>query len=113
MGTLYWWFTNDVVIEDFIWLTLLRYQDLDVYYRLSAGELMISGDQFLEGDKQMFYLQDEAIEDIGKRIHGWMHTVEILKILFPLKSNPIHYDLENDYRRIRSINAFDYYFYDA
>lgn len=103
---------NDVVIGDFIWLTLLRYQDLEVYYMLSAGELMISGEQFLEGDKQMLYLQDEAIKDLEKREHGWVHTVEILKVLFPLKSNPIHYDLENDYRRIRSINAFDYYFYD-
>ena len=41
---------DNVNIEDFIFITLLRYKDLDLYYKLSTADMLIGGNQFLEGD---------------------------------------------------------------
>lgn len=104
---------NDVNIEDFIYVTLLRYKDLDLYYQLSTADMLVAGKQFLEGDSQLLYLKNDAIRDINNRPLGWKDASEVLALLFPREKEEVHYNLENDYRRIRSTNAFDSYFFDA
>lgn len=104
---------NDVNIEDFIYVTLLRYKDLDLYYQLSTADMLVVEKQFLEGDSQLLYLKNDAIREIDERPLGWKDASEVLSLLFPREKEEIHYNLENDYRRIRSTNAFDSYFFDA
>ena len=104
---------NDVNIEDFIYVTLLRYKDLDLYYQLSTADMLVAGKQFLEGDPQLLYLRNDAIREIDERPLGWKDASEVLALLFPREKEEVHYNLENDYRKIRSANAFDSYFFDA
>lgn len=104
---------NDVNIEDFIFITLLRYKDLDLYYKLSTADILIGGNQFLEGDPDLLYLKETAIPEINARSLGWKDASYILQKLFPVKGQEIHYDLKADYRKVRTTNAFDTYFFDA
>lgn len=104
---------NDVNIEDFIFITLLRYKDLDLYYKLSTADILIGGYQFLEGDPVLLYLKETAISEINARTLGWKDASHILQKLFPVKGQEVHYDLKADYRKVRTINAFDAYFFDA
>lgn len=104
---------NDVNIEDFIFITLLRYKDLDLYYKLSTADILIGGNQFLEGDPALLYLKETAISEINERLLGWKDTSHILQKLFPVKGQEVHYDLKADYRKVRTTNAFDAYFFDA
>lgn len=104
---------NDVNIEDFIFITLLRYKDLDLYYKLSTADMLIGGNQFLEGDPDLLYLKETAIPEINARSLGWKDASHILQKLFPVKGQEIHYDLKADYRKVRTTNAFDTYFFDA
>lgn len=104
---------NDVNIEDFIFITLLRYKDLDLYYKLSTADMLIGGNQFLEGDPDLLYLKETAIPEINARSLGWKDASYILQKLFPVKGQEIHYDLKADYRKVRTTNAFDTYFFDA
>lgn len=104
---------NDVNIEDFIFITLLRYKDLDLYYKLSTADILIGGNQFLEGDPDLLYLKETAIPEINARSLGWKDASHILQKLFPIKGQEIHYDLKADYRKVRTTNAFDTYFFDA
>lgn len=104
---------NDVNIEDFIFITLLRYKDLDLYYKLSIADILIGGNQFLEGDPALLYLKETAISEINERLLGWKDASHILQKLFPVKGQEVHYDLKADYRKVRTTNAFDAYFFDA
>lgn len=104
---------NDVNIEDFIFITLLRYKDLDLYYKLSTADILIGGNQFLEGDPALLYLKETAISEINERLLGWKDASYILQKLFPVKGQEVHYDLKADYRKVRTTNAFDAYFFDA
>lgn len=104
---------NDVNIEDFIYVTLLRYKDLDLYYQLSTADMLIAGKQFFEGDSQLLYLKNDALREIEGRPYGWKEASQVLALLFPREKEEVHYNLENDYRKIRSTNAFDTYFFDA
>lgn len=104
---------NDVNIEDFIFITLLRYKDLDLYYKLSTADILIGGNQFLEGDPVLLYLKETAISEINERLLGWKDASHILQKLFPVKGQEVHYDLKADYRKVRTTNAFDAYFFDA
>lgn len=104
---------NDVNIEDFIFITLLRYKDLDLYYKLSTADILIGGNQFLEGDPALLYLKETAISEINERLLGWKDASHILQMLFPVKGQEVHYDLKADYRKVRTTNAFDAYFFDA
>lgn len=104
---------NDVNIEDFIFITLLRYKDLDLYYKLSTADMLIGGNQFFEGDPVLLYLKETAIPEIKARPLGWKNASEILSELFPIKGQEVHYNSEADYRRVRTANAFDTYFFDA
>lgn len=104
---------NDVNIEDFILITLLRYKDLDLYYKLSTADILIGGNQFLEGDPALLYLKETAISEINERLLGWKDASHILQKLFPVKGQEVHYDLKADYRKVRTTNAFDAYFFDA
>lgn len=104
---------NDVNIEDFIFITLLRYKDLDLYYKLSTADILIGGNQFLEGDPALLYLKEAAISEINERLLGWKDASHILQKLFPVKGQEVHYDLKADYRKVRTTNAFDAYFFDA
>lgn len=104
---------NDVNIEDFIFITLLRYKDLDLYYKLSTADILIGGNQFLEGDPALLYLKETAISEINERLLGWKDASHILQKLFPIKGQEVHYDLKADYRKVRTTNAFDAYFFDA
>lgn len=104
---------NDVNIEDFIFITLLRYKDLDLYYKLSTADILIGGNQFLEGDPDLLYLKETAIPEINARSLGWKDASHILQKLFPIKGQEIHYNLKADYRKVRTTNAFDTYFFDA
>lgn len=105
---------NDVNIEDFIFITLLRYKDLDLYYKLSTADILIGGNQFLEGDPDLLYLKETAIPEINARSLGWKDASHILQKLFPVKGQEVvHYDLKADYRKVRTTNAFDTYFFDA
>lgn len=104
---------NDVNIEDFIFITLLRYKDLDLYYKLSTADILIGGNQFLEGDPALLYLKETAISEINARTLGWKDASHILQKLFPVKGQEVHYDLKADYRKVRTTNAFDAYFFDA
>lgn len=104
---------NDVNIEDFIFITLLRYKDLDLYYKLSTADILIGGNQFLEGDPALLYLKETAISEINERLLGWKDASHILQKLFPVKGQEVHYDLKADYRKVRTTNAFDAYFFDA
>lgn len=105
---------DNVNIEDFILITLLRYKDLDLYYKLSTADMLIGGNQFLEGDPKLLYLKDTAIPEINERHFGWQYASKILQRLFPVKGQEVvHYDLKADYRKVRTTNAFDTYFFDA
>lgn len=104
---------DDVNIEDFVYLTLLRYNDLDLYYQLSTADILIAGNHFLEGDTQLLYLKENAINEIEERTNGWKNSSEILQKLFPVQNQKEHYNMGTDYRKIRTINAFDDYFFDA
>lgn len=104
---------NDVNIEDFIFITLLRYKDLDLYYKLSTADILIGGNQFLEGDPALLYLKETAISEINEKLLGWKDASHILQKLFPIKGQEVHYDLKADYRKVRTTNAFDAYFFDA
>lgn len=105
---------DNVNIEDFILITLLRYKDLDLYYKLSTADMLIGGNQFLEGDPELLYLKDTAIPEINERHFGWQYASKILQRLFPVKGQEVvHYDLKADYRKVRTTNAFDTYFFDA
>lgn len=105
---------NDVNIEEFIFITLLRYKDLDLYYKLSTADILIGGNQFLEGDPDLLYLKETAIPEINARSLGWKDASHILQKLFPVKGQEVvHYDLKADYRKVRTTNAFDTYFFDA
>lgn len=104
---------DNVNIEDFILITLLRYKDLDLYYKLSTADMLIGGNQFLEGDPELLYLKDTTIPEINARHFGWQYASNILQRLFPIKGQKVHYDLRADYRKVRTANAFDTYFFDA
>lgn len=104
---------DNVNIEDFILITLLRYKDLDLYYKLSTADILIGGNQFLEGDPALLYLKETAISEINERHFGWQYASHILQKLFPVKGQEVHYDLKADYRKVRTTNAFDTYFFDA
>lgn len=104
---------DNVNIEDFILITLLRYRDLDLYYKLSTADMLIGGNQFLEGDPELLYLKDTTIPEINARHFGWQYASNILQRLFPIKGQKVHYDLRADYRKVRTANAFDTYFFDA
>lgn len=104
---------NDVNIEDFIFITLLRYKDLDLYYKLSTADILIGGNQFLEGDPALLYLKETAISEINERLLGWKDASHILQKLFPVKGQEVHYDFKVDYRKVMTTNAFDAYFFDA
>lgn len=104
---------NDVNVEDFIFITLLRYKDLDLYYKLSTADILIGGNQFLEGDPALLYLKETAISEINERLLGWKDASHILQKLFPVKGQEVHYDLKADYHKVRTTNAFDAYFFDA
>lgn len=104
---------DNVNIEDFILITLLRYKDLDLYYKLSTADILIGGNQFLEGDPALLYLKETAISEINERHFGWQYASHILQKLFPVKGQEVHYDLKTDYRKVRTTNAFDTYFFDA
>ena len=83
---------NDVNIEDFIFITLLRYKDLDLYYKLSTADILIGGNQFLEGDPALLYLKETAISEINERLLGWKDASHILQKLFPVKGQEVHYE---------------------
>lgn len=105
---------DNVNIEDFILITLLRYKDLDLYYKLSTADMLIGGNQFFEGDPVLLYLRETAIPEINERHFGWQYASNILQRLFPIKGQEVvHYDLKADYRKVRTANAFDTYFFDA
>lgn len=105
---------DNVNIEDFILITLLRYKDLDLYYKLSTADMLIGGNQFFEGDPVLLYLKETAISEINERPLGWKYATKILQRLFPIKGQEVvHYDLKADYRKVRTANAFDTYFFDA
>lgn len=105
---------DNVNIEDFILITLLRYKDLDLYYKLSTADMLIGGNQFFEGDPALLYLKETAISEINERPLGWKDAPQILQRLFPIKGQEVvHYDLKADYRKVRTANAFDTYFFDA
>lgn len=104
---------DNVNIEDFILITLLRYKDLDLYYKLSTADMLIGGNQFSEGDPNLLYLKEIAFHEIGARPLGWKDASNILQRLFPVKGQEAHYDLKADYRKVRTTNAFDTYFFDA
>ena len=104
---------DNVNIEDFILITLLRYKDLDLYYKLSTADMLIGGNQFSEGDPNLLYLKEIAFHEIGARHLGWKDASNILQRLFPVKGQEAHYDLKADYRKVRTTNAFDTYFFDA
>lgn len=105
---------DNVNIEDFILITLLRYKDLDLYYKLSTADMLIGGNQFFEGDPVLLYLKETAIPEINERHFGWQYASNILQRLFPIKGQEVvHYDLKADYRKVRTANAFDTYFFDA
>ena len=105
---------DNVNIEDFILITLLRYKDLDLYYKLSTADMLIGGNQFFEGDPALLYLKETAISEINERPLGWKDATQILQRLFPIKGQEVvHYDLKADYRKVRTANAFDTYFFDA
>lgn len=105
---------DNVNIEDFILITLLRYKDLDLYYKLSTADMLIGGNQFFEGDPALLYLKETAIFEINERPLGWKDAPQILQRLFPIKGQEVvHYDLKADYRKVRTANAFDTYFFDA
>lgn len=105
---------DNVNIEDFILITLLRYKDLDLYYKLSTADMLIGGNQFFDGDPVLLYLKETAISEINERHFGWQYASNILQRLFPIKGQEVvHYDLKADYRKVRTANAFDTYFFDA
>lgn len=105
---------DNVNIEDFILITLLRYKDLDLYYKLSTADMLIGGNQFFEGDPVLLYLKETAISEINERPLGWKEATQILQRLFPIKGQEVvHYNLKADYRKVRTANAFDTYFFDA
>lgn len=105
---------DNVNIEDFILITLLRYKDLDLYYKLSTADMLIGGNQFFEGDPVLLYLRETAIPEINERHFGWQYASNILQRLFPIKGQEVvHYNLKADYRKVRTANAFDTYFFDA
>ena len=102
---------DNVNIEDFILITLLRYKDLDLY-KLSTADMLIGGNQFFEGDPVLLYLKETAISEINERPLGWKYATKILQRLFPIKGQEVvHYDLKADYRKVRTANAFDTYFF--
>ena len=76
--------------------------------------MLIGGNQFFEGDPVLLYLRETAIPEINERHFGWQYASNILQRLFPIKGQEVvHYDLKADYRKVRTANAFDTYFFDA
>ena len=62
----------------------------------------------------LLYLKETAISEINERPLGWKYATKILQRLFPIKGEEVvHYDLKADYRKVRTANAFDTYFFDA
>lgn len=87
---------------------------MDLYYKLSTADMLIGGNQFFEGDPVLLYLRETAIPEINERHFGWQYASNILQRLFPIKGQEVvHYDLKADYRKVRTANAFDTYFFDA
>lgn len=94
---------NDVNLVDFFRVTLLRYKDIEVYYMLTAGELVLKN----ELNQSVFSLRSDLSSFFKQRSGGWDGSRNILLKLFPENSD----NLPKDYLKIRTVNSFDAYFY--
>ena len=99
---------NDININDFLLLTLLRYKDINVYNAIVNGDVVTIGG-FLYGSNKVIHLR-ENYSEVLKLISTWDGCEEILKRLFPQKDD--NYSIYDDYNRIRLASHFDLYFYD-
>ena len=100
---------NDINLNDFLLLTLLRYKDMNVYNAIVNGDVVSKSSFLHDGTNEVIYLR-ENYSELLKPIATWNGCKEILERLFPLKDD--NYSISDDYNRIRSASHFDLYFYD-
>lgn len=101
---------NDVVFEDFIRVTLLRYFDIKTYHALVEGKLTKGGGLLNNSTDKVLYQADDLEERI-KQYSQWNGSLQILTELFD-KGRDNDYELPSKYKRVRWRDSFACYFYD-
>lgn len=101
---------NDVDIQNFLLLTLLRYKDANVYNAIVNGDIVSRGRLNTDESYNIIYLNEKYAEDL-KTITKWNGCEKILKKLFPIKGGQNGHFQSVD-KCIYWINHFDIYFYD-
>ena len=101
---------DDVDFKDFVYLTLLRYKDIQVYHAIVEGKLLQQGNNLTGGSQQQYYLKADYEEELQK-IAQWNGSGEILCELFK-KVDGIDLQMVNCYHRLRHVNSFTNYYYD-
>lgn len=112
----YFMIKEDVDAHDLLYITLLRYKDINAYNALLNNTLIHKGkahpitsnDDFENSD--LYYINENLQETIKANSFG-EHTEKIIRELFPITRNA-HAEEKDYYQRIQSIIFFDRYFYD-
>ena len=97
---------NDVTLHDYLYVTLLRYTDINTYSAISEGRILSRGTVFGR-NKKLLYL-NKNYKDILKNIDAKESTEHILTALFP----DVETTWENGYNSVRWADTADRYFFD-
>ncbi len=113
----YFMINEEVDAHDFLYVTLLRYNDINAYNALLDNSLIHKGrshpmtsNNDVEENPDLYYI-NENLQDIIKANSFGEFTEKIIRELFPIKRNAPA-DEKDYYQRIQSIIFFDRYFYD-
>lgn len=99
---------EDVNVEDFFNLTLLRYYDIETYNSLVGMNLFITnGPPFNGENPKIIHLTQDYEKQL--REDCWKFTSEVLVKMFPKSDSEV---MGSTYQRIHDMDYFDLYFYD-
>lgn len=90
---------GEVDFRDFFFLTIIKYKDASFYRKLYQNEIL------KKGTNNKYYFDST--------VNSNMDFVDILELLFPNENTFIYENIENKYRKINSVYAFDIYFVTA
>lgn len=108
--------SDDIDAQDYMYLTLLRYKDLNAYNALSNGEfthrLKLSNDSANPDAAPNLFCLVNNIANIVKNGGYWDETIKILEKLFPKTALKSYSKLKDYYRSIQFPRNEKIYFYD-
>lgn len=102
---------NDVVVSDFLLLSLLRYKDLTSYNSIISMHFLKRGTLYVSGSPKLIYLQDNYLDTI-KALNIPDSSREIIESLFKKKEDLDHATIEDEYGRLKWSDSFNSYFFD-